>query len=189
MIRLPDVPLPAEAHANLAEYQREVDTLPDYAARVVHAKGRFAALNKKGNSTFDSVKATLAKMNSGARRCAYCEDSAADEVEHIRPKTLYPELVFAWVNYLYACGPCNGPKNNHFAVFAEGTGALTNVARARNAPVVPPIAGKAVFIDPVSRTRPSTCRSTCGIPSYSLRERSSGRWSTSVRRTRYVYSN
>lgn len=148
MIRLPDVPLPAETHASLAEYQREVDTLPDYAARVVLAKERFAALNKKGNTTFDSVKAALEKMNSGERRCAYCEDSAADEVEHIRPKALYPELVFAWANYLYACGPCNGPKNNHFAVFAEGTGVLTNVARARNVPVVPPIKGKAVFIDP-----------------------------------------
>ncbi|WP_223758826.1 hypothetical protein [Myxococcus sp. RHSTA-1-4] len=125
-----------------------MDAQPDYTARVARAKDRFAALNKKGNRTFDSVKATLSMMNSGARRCAYCEDSAADEVEHIRPKTLYPELVFAWTNYLYACGPCNGPKNNHFAVFAEGTGVLTSVARARNAPVVPPISGKAVFIDP-----------------------------------------
>lgn len=148
MIRLPDVPLPGEAHTSLAEYQREVDALPDYAARVARAKERFGALNKKSNRTFGIVKATLAKMNSGARRCAYCEDSAADEVEHIRPKTLYPELVFAWTNYLYACGPCNGPKNNHFAVFAEGTGVLTSVARARNAPIVPPIPGKAVFIDP-----------------------------------------
>lgn len=148
MIRLPEAPLPADALASLADYQRDVDVLPDYAARVARAKERFSALNKKGNSTFDSVKATLSKMNSGARRCAYCEDSAADEVEHIRPKTLYPELVFAWANYLYACGPCNGPKNNHFAVFAQDTGALTSVARARNAPVVPPIPGKAVFIDP-----------------------------------------
>ncbi|MFP2908364.1 hypothetical protein ACLESD_25590 [Pyxidicoccus sp. 3LFB2] len=125
-----------------------MDSQPDYAARVVRAKERFAALNKKSNRTFERVKATLTKMCSGARRCAYCEDSFADEVEHIRPKALYPELVFAWTNYLYACGPCNGPKNNHFAVFAEGTGALTSVARARNAPIVPPIPGKAVFIDP-----------------------------------------
>nr|WP_211193998.1 hypothetical protein [Pyxidicoccus fallax] len=140
--------MPADALASLADYQRDVDAQPDYAARVTHAKERFRALNTKGNRTFDSVKATLTKMSSGARRCAYCEDSAADEVEHIRPKALYPELVFAWTNYLYACGPCNGPKNNHFAVFAEGTGVLTNVARARNAPIVPPIAGKPVFIDP-----------------------------------------
>lgn len=150
MIRLPDAPLPGDTLASLAEYQREVDALPDYPARVARAKTQFGSLNKKSNKTFESVKATLTGMCSGARRCAYCEDSVGDEVEHIRPKTLYPELVFVWTNYLYACGSCNGPKNNHFAVFEEGTGALTSVARARNAPVVPPIPGKAAFIDPRS---------------------------------------
>ena len=148
MIRLPDVPLPAEALASLAEYQREVDAQPDYAARVTRAKERFSALNKKGTKTIESVKATLGKMNSGVRRCAYCEDSFADELDHFRPKTLYPELVFAWANYLYACGHCNGSKTDHFAVFAEGTGVLTSVARKRNAPVIPPVPGRAVFIDP-----------------------------------------
>ncbi|MCP3143042.1 HNH endonuclease family protein [Pyxidicoccus xibeiensis] len=148
MIRLPNIPLPGGALASLSEYQQEVDSLPDYATRVAHAKERFAAVNRKGNRTFDSVKETLSKMNSGARRCAYCEDSLADEVEHIRPKTLYPELVFAWMNYLYACGSCNGHKNDRFAVFAAGTGVLTSVARARKAPVVPPIVGGDVFIDP-----------------------------------------
>jgi hypothetical protein len=35
-----------------------------------------------------------------------------DEAEHINPKDLYLERVFDWANYLYACGPCNGPKSN-----------------------------------------------------------------------------
>ena len=33
-------------------------------------------------------------MCAGAKRCMYCEDSAADEVEHHLPKNLYPEFVF-----------------------------------------------------------------------------------------------
>ena len=41
----------------------------------------------------------------------------ADEVEHMAPKSLYPERAFLWENYCYACGPCNGPKNNKYAVF------------------------------------------------------------------------
>jgi hypothetical protein len=87
-------------------------------------------------------------MCSGARRCGYCEDSAADEVEHIKPKDLYPETTFIWENYLYACGPCNGPKNNQFAVFASATGKLIDVARKRNDPIVPPTPGDPVLIDP-----------------------------------------
>lgn len=148
MIRLPNLPLPAEAQAQLAQYQQEIDTLPEYAARVARAKERFESLNRRGNATFDVVKATLTKMCVGARRCAYCEDSAADEVEHIKPKALYPELTFAWMNYLYACGPCNGPKNSRFAVFAEDSGVLTDVSRSKKSPVVPPIHGKPVLIDP-----------------------------------------
>ncbi|MCK8501856.1 hypothetical protein OWM54_22645 [Myxococcus sp. MISCRS1] len=148
MIRLPQGLLPEAARQGLEGYQQSIDALPDYAERVAQAKKRFSSLNKIGNQTFDHVKATLTQMCSGARRCAYCEDSAADEVEHIRPKTLYPEVVFAWMNYLYACGPCNGRKNDHFAVFDGGSKALTKVARARSAPVTPPAPGRPVFIDP-----------------------------------------
>lgn len=148
MIRLPDSPLSADALTGLADHQRTIDSLPDHAERVARAKKSFSSVNKPGNPIFDEVKATLTRMCSGARRCAYCEDSCADEVEHIRPKSLYPEVVFAWMNYLYACGICNRHKDNHFAVFADDTGLLTNVSRAKKAPVVPPIAGKPVFIDP-----------------------------------------
>jgi uncharacterized protein (TIGR02646 family) len=87
-------------------------------------------------------------MCSGAQRCCYCEDSAADEVEHIKPKDLYPEETFVWENYLYACGPCNGPKNNRFAVFNPATGAFTDVTRKRGDTIKPPVKGDPVLINP-----------------------------------------
>ena len=77
----------------------------------------------------------------------YCEDSVADEVEHFRPKDLYPEVVFAWMNYLYACGACNGGKSNKFVVIDE-TGAFVDVTRPYRAPVVRPASGDAALIDP-----------------------------------------
>lgn len=146
MIRLPKRVLPKAAREKLREYQAEIDALADYAARVEKAKASFESHNRKGNATFNAVKEKLTAMCSGARRCAYCEDSAADEVEHIRPKALYPEAVFVWSNYLYACGPCNGPKNDHFAVFASG--AMTEVSRSPKAPVLPPIPGDPVLLNP-----------------------------------------
>ncbi|RKH67670.1 hypothetical protein [Corallococcus aberystwythensis] len=148
MIRLPDLPLPEPARTQLAAYQHEIDAIPDYATRIKHGRKRFKALNRKGNPTFDSVKATLTRMCIGARRCAYCEDSAAHQVEHIRPKAFYPELIFAWMNYLYACGACNEYKNSRFAVFAQETSTLTKLRRAKGAPVGPPVSGSPVLIDP-----------------------------------------
>jgi len=148
MIRLPDRPLPQAALQKLASYQQEIDALPDYAERVERAKTSWKSHNRKGNAAFDTVKTTLTAMCCGARRCVYCEDSAAGEVEHIRPKDLYPDAAFLWSNYLYACGPCNGPKNSQFAVFATGTGVLTEVSRHKDEEVVPPAAGNPVLLDP-----------------------------------------
>jgi hypothetical protein len=77
----------------------------------------------------------------------YCEDSAADEVEHHRPKNLYPEHVFVWQNYLYACGPCNGPKKNQYAVFVAD-GSIVDVTRGYHQPVSPPVAGEPLLLHP-----------------------------------------
>lgn len=148
MIRLRSLRLPAEAKAKLADYQAKVDSLATYEQRVTKAKKSFASTNTKRNKTFQQVKRKLDQMCSGARRCCYCEDSYADEVEHIYPKSLFPERCFIWRNYLYACGPCNGPKNNLFAVFARGSAQVIEVSRRADDPVVPPRSGKPVFLDP-----------------------------------------
>ncbi len=148
MIGLKDLTLPSWATSRLADYQRAVDAEREYARRVARAKKEFKAKNKKDNATFAAVKEKLTEMCAGARRCCYCEDSFADEVEHIFPNDLYPERCFLWRNYLYSCGPCNGPKNSKFAVFAAVSGEFTNVTRRRNAPVTPPAAGDAVLLNP-----------------------------------------
>lgn len=148
MILLPEVPLARDAVNGLAEYQAGVDAEASYQDRVAAGKRLFSARNKRGNAIFDAVKRALDQMCSGARRCAYCEDSMADEVEHVRPKDLYPDRVFSWTNYIYACGPCNGPKGSAFAVFPAGNEVPVEVARKRGAAVVPPIAGDDVLIDP-----------------------------------------
>jgi hypothetical protein len=72
----------------------------------------------------------------------------ADEVEHIRPKDLYPEAVFSWDNYLYSCGPCNGPKNNQFALLTGSPEQLVDVTRPDGAAVTPPPVGAQALIDP-----------------------------------------
>jgi uncharacterized protein (TIGR02646 family) len=154
VIRLPDIALPTEIADGLATYQADIDALPTYAEQVGAAKRLFSQRNKRGNEIFDEVKAALDRMCSGARRCAYCEDSMADEVEHVRPKDLYPDVVFAWSNYVYACGPCNGPKGSHFAVFPAGGITPVVVSRKPRAAVTPPIAGAPALIDP--RTEDAT---------------------------------
>jgi uncharacterized protein (TIGR02646 family) len=146
MIPVPNKSLD-QAHARkLKEYQAWVDSQPDYPQRVEAAKARFQACNRPSNATFRAVRLTLKEMCHGSRRCMYCEDAPADEVEHFKPKDLYPEVAFAWDNYLYACGPCNGPKNNQFSVLSRK--AIVDVTRGRDDPVVPPRKGRPALINP-----------------------------------------
>ncbi len=148
MIQLPSIPLDARASAYLNTWQADIDALTSYADQVAEGKSKFSQWNKVGNATFAHIKTVLIRMCQGARRCGYCEDSYADEVEHIQPKDLYPDHVFVWENYLYACGPCNGPKNSQFAVLHGQPPQLLDVTRARGAPIVPPVVGSPALINP-----------------------------------------
>ena len=85
-------------------------------------------------------------MCTAPHRCGWCEDSEAGEIDHIRPKTLYPERTFVWQNYLGACGVCNNKKGNHFAILVEN--GLVDVTRHPSQPVVQPPPGRSALIDP-----------------------------------------
>ncbi|ACA21279.1 hypothetical protein M446_7061 (plasmid) [Methylobacterium sp. 4-46] len=147
MIRLPDRHLTQRVLEGLARLQSEVDKLTAYEDRVQHARALFKASNTRTNPTFREIRGALDEICSGNRRCCYCEDSYADEVEHILPKDLYPELTFSWLNYLYACGPCNSPKGSRFAIIDQN-GALIEITRKPNDPIVPPPHGYPALINP-----------------------------------------
>lgn len=150
MLRIPEVELPAPTQSYLDGQQEKLDELADYPARVKSGKALWDSKTntKEGRTRFEEVRAALERLCAGARRCHYCEDSAADEIEHIWPKKFYPDKVFRWGNYLYACGPCNGSsKRDRFAVFDEHQERV-NLIRGKNDPVMPPPAGDAVFVDP-----------------------------------------
>lgn len=148
MIRLPSITLDEDAIDALNRLQARIDALPTFDERRQRAKAIFSQYNRKGNPLFDKVRDALTTMCSGAERCAYCEDSKSDEVEHIFPKDLYPEKCFDWNNYLYACGPCNGPKNNKFAIFKRSDGVFQEINTSNRTPAVETPDGDPVLINP-----------------------------------------
>lgn len=46
--------------------------------------------------------------------CMYCSAGEGSQVEHFRPKSLFPERGFLWNNFLWVCGKCNVEKGNRF---------------------------------------------------------------------------
>lgn len=148
MIGSDALPLNTIHAIRLAEWQREVDEIPDFADRVQTGKSRFKSLNVENNLTFWHIRDVLSSMCRGARRCCYCEDSSAIDIEHIWPKNFYPSAVLSWNNYLYACGRCNRKKNAKFAILEDNPPRLTSLCRRKNAPIVRPPEGRPAFINP-----------------------------------------
>lgn len=147
MLYVGNPPLDSEYAEQLKRYQEEVDQKPTYADRVAAGKKLFSSRNKSRNTTFAEIRSRLVEMCSGAQRCHYCEDSAGDQIEHFRPKDLYPEFVFAWNNCLLACGKCNRSKSNKFGVVVDQ--GVVDVTRHPRKPVRPPAyVGDAGPIDP-----------------------------------------
>jgi uncharacterized protein (TIGR02646 family) len=149
MLQIFDTLLPQGISDVLDELQTEVDGEPDYPSRVSKAAALWKGKSNKvrHKQAFLSVREELIKISYGIGRCAYCEDSAADEIEHLWPKSLFPQRSFRWSNYAFACGPCNGPKNNRFAI-VEHDGTIDEFIRKRGDPIVAPRNGLPGLIDP-----------------------------------------
>jgi hypothetical protein len=86
---------------------------PTYApASLPQSKGKPKWPAKWGD--WKSIKKGLLAMSRN--KCPYCESQAgADQwgqVEHFRPKSLFPTRAYDWGNYLYSCEKCNGTKSN-----------------------------------------------------------------------------
>ena len=44
--------------------------------------------------------------------CGYCEEETKGQVDHFRPVSKYPSLVYEWANWIFACPICNMEKSN-----------------------------------------------------------------------------
>lgn len=148
MLRVLDRPVLASTVGLLGELQEKITLVPNYSDRVNAASSAWETKTstKAKLEAFQDIRKTLALMCVGPTRCAYCEDSLADEIEHIKPKSFFPELTFSWSNYLFSCGPCNGPKGNRYGVVSEGR--VAEFVRKKGDPLVPPPAGPAALVDP-----------------------------------------
>ena len=146
MLYLKHKHLASKAALLLAQYQKAVDSKTSFSEKVKEGKILFLKYNKKTNAAFKVVREKLAEMSGGTVRCNYCEDSNANQVEHIYPKNFYPEKCFVWENYCYACGPCNLPKKDLFIVFDDASGDEVDL-KTIPPNTAPPI-GQALLVDP-----------------------------------------
>lgn len=131
----------------LAAWQGEVDAhRKPYAKHIDTADEAFA--RRRRAVDFASVSELLRALCSGVRRCMYCQDSGGVDVEHYRPKAWYPELVFAWANFLLICTRCNRKKSSRFPLFHPKAPAVRVLTRAKGTAPRRPPAADPVLLNP-----------------------------------------
>ena len=133
MLQLIDPGIDAGTTRTLKKYQAEVNSAGNYANRVAAAGRLFANRNTSRNSTFRVIRRRLPQMCASPDRCGWCEDSEANQIDHIKPKALYPQCTFVWENYLPACGVCNSGKGDRFAIV--GRNCAIDVTRGKASPL------------------------------------------------------
>ncbi|QNE42136.1 hypothetical protein F1C16_21175 (plasmid) [Hymenobacter sp. NBH84] len=112
--------LSTATQTELARQQKVVDNEPTFAAQVAKAQTRWKSKEsgQSGKHAFAEIKQQLRALTISTQACSYCEYSEGEDIEHIYPKSWFPQRTFVWDNYLLACKTCNTSfKRNGFAVF------------------------------------------------------------------------
>ncbi len=109
MLHLKPKTLSAQTQDHLNARQADIDSkaLFDIKAERAGTLWDSKTGSQAGNRAFTEIKSTLISMCIGVEICNYCEQSEASDIEHILPKSLFPEQAFRWTNYLLACKKCN----------------------------------------------------------------------------------
>lgn len=146
MRSIPQCVLNAPDISDLAGRQAEISSIVSFQGRVELAKTRF---DGKPKALFGRVRTALASALGELVRCGYCEDSCADEVEHVWPKNYFPGRTFDPTNYLFVCGICNPAKNDKFCVLHNGVWVDLPAQRKASGFLSPP-SFESRFIDPLT---------------------------------------
>lgn len=116
-----------KAVPDLAAFQREARRFHKLAINTAKRRTGFASFapqalpqdSKKRpyfRAIWGSSKDSLALVSH--YKCAYCETPInarrSGQVEHFKPKSLFPLLAYDWDNYLLGCGGCNGAKGDRW---------------------------------------------------------------------------
>jgi uncharacterized protein (TIGR02646 family) len=103
-------------------------TLHDQTAKIAAARNRLHEAHRLWQnrivrtSVLPVLRATLADMSPGIKRCMYCGDSLGTDIEHFEPVKVRPLRTFDWHNHLLACSHCNSrQKQDKFPLASDGT--------------------------------------------------------------------
>lgn len=130
MMLLPSKPLDT---ATVDALQNLQDMVNHKTTFIENVKEALRLWENKTEIPFGVVKETLVGLTISDQICNYCEQNEATDIEHIYPKSHFPNRCFNWGNYILACKKCNmDDKNDAFAIFEPaGSNYLVELKRKK----------------------------------------------------------
>jgi hypothetical protein len=128
MLHLTPKTLSVQTQNHLNARQADIDNKTPFDIKAERAGSLWDSKtgSQAGKAAFAEIKNTLISMCIGVEICNYCEQSEASDIEHILPKSLFPEQAFKWTNYLLACKKCNTThKSDAIYIFDPANSANT----------------------------------------------------------------
>ena len=110
MRRLPS--RPSLTAATVRRLAKETTAITNAADSKSEAKRRYE--NARKARWFKPIIHALRTISGPGERCMFCSGSESSQIEHFRPKAVFPELAMTWQNFLWACGICNLFKRDQF---------------------------------------------------------------------------
>jgi uncharacterized protein (TIGR02646 family) len=146
MIQIHDKPLSNNTIQILSNLQASIDTLPTFKEKADKAQSLWGTKgNAAGKNAFVEIKDILTSMCIYVEVCNYCEQSEANDIEHIHPKSFFPHVTFVWDNYLLACKQCNSGLKLDKCFVMDNEGNLITTERGEE-----PLYKVIAFINPRS---------------------------------------
>lgn len=69
-----------------------------------------SGMGRRPSPRWAPFRPALSSVFSGL--CGYCEEITRGEIDHFRPVSRFPALVYQWSNWILACHDCNHAKSN-----------------------------------------------------------------------------
>jgi uncharacterized protein (TIGR02646 family) len=108
MIQLSKKDLSKDVQDELNRLQSQIDHQKGFTERIQKAQLLWNTKGGiRGKTAFNTISTDLLNLCVYIGVCNYCEQNEANDIEHIYPKSFFPESTFKWENYLLACKQCN----------------------------------------------------------------------------------
>lgn len=104
----------------LDRWTMELVSEPDLQRRVELARRTWSS--RSSTKTLRATRDVLREAGPGQERCTWCEDNRAEDIDHVRPKSVFPHRCYDFNNHVGACAGCNREKGDRAAVVSPDGG-------------------------------------------------------------------